>query len=229
MCSVVGVSVLDVQQKQLDLIVELFHQSAIRGKHATGIAYVIDDQINYDIYSKSADKVINKKLISKCLTKENNLYLIGHCRYSTSDLKYNQPIVQKTKALVHNGVISQELPEKWKSLYGYDCKTKNDSELMLHSDNPLLEFSNASISAIELYADQTVIAYRNGKRPLYYNKLSNGYIITSTADISVRSGLLRPLKLEMNTYFKIKKDLSVKKQIVDIPDSVDLQRKYRTV
>ena len=56
--------------------------------------------------------------------------MIGHCRYSTSDLQYNQPIYNDDYSIAHNGVVSQEMPERWKELYGYDCKTKNDSELI---------------------------------------------------------------------------------------------------
>jgi hypothetical protein len=38
--------------------------------------------------------------------------------------------------------------------------------------------------------------YRNGKRPLYYVKVSNGYFICSTADIALRAGLKKPVRCQ---------------------------------
>jgi glutamine phosphoribosylpyrophosphate amidotransferase len=128
------------------------------------------------------------------INEDGNLYLIGHCRYSTSDLRYNQPIQINDKvSIVHNGVISQELPENWKDLYGYETETHNDTELINHTLeaglNPLTEWADSSMAVIELHSDGMMVWYRNGKRPLYKTVLKNGNIITSTKDIVKRAGI----------------------------------------
>jgi glutamine phosphoribosylpyrophosphate amidotransferase len=124
--------------------------------------------------------------------------LIGHCRYSTSDLSYNQPLsLTDQLSIVHNGVVTQDPPETW-GRYGYPLETSNDSELLLQSiaagEEPLVAFPDASIAALELHSDGRMRWYRNGKRPLYMSATDNGYFVTSTRDIAVRSGLTNSVK-----------------------------------
>jgi glutamine phosphoribosylpyrophosphate amidotransferase len=122
--------------------------------------------------------------------------MIGHCRYSTSNLKYNQPIqVFDDLAIAHNGVIDQRPPIYWNE-YGYELQTANDSELVYQASHsgrePLEEFSEASMAVAELSASEGLRWYRNGKRPLYHSKERNGWFICSTLDIAVRAGLKNP-------------------------------------
>jgi len=127
-------------------------------------------------------------------------------------------------------VITQELPENWKELYGYACMTKNDSELILHSDDALREFSHMSMGVVELYLDKKIRVYRNGKRPLYLTTLQNGNIITSTSDIARRAGLDVPMEVPMNLYMTIDGDLTVQMERVLINDEFDFQKvEYETV
>ena len=121
------------------------------------------------------------------------LTLIAHCRYSTSDLNDNQPIHTKHDALVHNGVISQESPDKWKSLYGITTKSHNDSELLFRSrlsgHDPFKTWPDASIAAVELSVGGGMRFYRNGKRPLFYAQAKGLLAVFSTQDIGERAGL----------------------------------------
>jgi len=189
MCAVIGVILKQPTEAQLLIVKRVFLESKIRGLHATGISYLKNNEIITIRESIPADQFVNRYFnnLSEFINSDGNLYLIGHCRYSTSDLEFNQPLYNKEKSIVHNGVISQEFPEKWKSIYGYDCITKNDSELILHSNNPLKEFKDMSMGVCELNTNKTLKAYRSGKRPLYITELSNGFIITSTKDIVKRS------------------------------------------
>jgi asparagine synthetase B (glutamine-hydrolysing) len=156
---------------------------------------------------------------------DGNLYLIGHCRYSTSDLEFNQPMFCQGKSIVHNGVITQELPENWKELYGYDCITKNDSELVLHSNDPLREFSHMSMGVVELYKQKKIRFYRNGKRPLYLTSIPSGCIITSTADIAIRAEAGGdPVEVMMNHYITFDDKLAMTIERVIIDDAVDYQK-----
>ena len=227
MCAVIGAIVKQPTADDFEMIKRVFLESKIRGMHATGISFLpawSDDQIETYKEPVPADRFswINK--LEDCVASDGNLYLIGHCRYSTSDLAYNQPMVatDNTKSIVHNGVITQELPENWQELYGYDTLTTNDSELILHSEDPLKEFDHMSMGVIELKNDKTLRFYRNGKRPLYLTCLDNACIITSTKDIAVRAGLGNSAKALFNTYVTIDSELaSIFERVVT--NKIDLQ------
>lgn len=183
MCAIIGA----VLSKDFDQLCSVFIESSIRGLHATGLSYVKGGKV-YTEKAPVPAKDFNYDW-EKYVNEDGKLYLIGHCRYSTSDLEYNQPISNETRSIVHNGVITQEMPENWLSHYGYECETKNDSELVLKSDNALLEFPDASMAVCELFNDKRIVAYRNGKRPIYMTTLDDGVIFTSTKDISKRAGI----------------------------------------
>ena len=188
MCAVIGISIHDVSESDIELIKRIFLESRIRGKHATGVSYIKGDAIVTFSLPVPADEFIQQFDFHEAIDN-GDINLIGHCRYSTSDLEYNQPIANGNKAIVHNGVISQELPENWEELYGIKCETKNDTELLLRTEgNPFAAWPNASISAIVLYPNKLRV-YRNGKRPLYETVVENGFILTSTKDIARRAGV----------------------------------------
>ena len=221
MCAVVGTIVQNPSSDQLEMIKRVILESKIRGMHATGISYVKNNSIVTQRLPVSADKFPFD--FESYLNEDGNLYMIAHCRYSTSDLEYNQPLFHDDKSIVHNGVITQELPENWKELYGYDCMTKNDSELVLHSDDPLQEFPNMSMGVCELRVDKTLRAYRNGKRPLYLTTFNNGCIITSTKDIPYRAGVDGfTTEFLMNTYVTFDEHLAMMVDAKKI-DAVDYQ------
>jgi len=222
MCSVIGAIIKKPHAEDFLMLHRVFLESKIRGLHATGIAYVKNNEIVIDKRPVPADEFPFN--FPSYVNEDGNLYLIGHCRYSTSDLEFNQPIGNQDQAVVHNGVITQELPENWKELYGYTCTTKNDSELILHSDSPLEEFPDMSMGVCELTSDKKLLVYRNGKRPLYLTSISNGCIITSTADISKRAEVPGfPINILMNHYFTFDERLAMTIEKVNIEDAVDLQ------
>ncbi len=191
MCSVIGIYLKNVTSDNLNLVEDVFIQSSIRGLHATGVSYLKNNKIHTVIEPVSALEFIEKHDIEQFINEDGNLAMVGHCRYSTSDLNYNQPMFNDNVSIVHNGVITQEPPENWESLYRYSCKTKNDSELVLKSiergREPLDEWSDSSMSVCELHLNGNIRFYRNRKRPLSYADVHNGYIVSSTRDILVRS------------------------------------------
>ena len=222
MCAVIGAILLEPTKQDFEMLERVFHESKIRGMHATGLAYVKDGTVHIERKPVPADQFEFKW--KDYLNEDGNLYLIGHCRYSTSDLEFNQPLGYDLKAIVHNGVITQELPENWREIYGYDCITKNDSELVLHSDDPLQEFNHMSMGVCELIGSKKLRFYRNGKRPLYLTNIPNGCIITSTSDIVKRAivdGF--PTEVLMNHYITFDEQLAMMIERVDIADAVDLQ------
>lgn len=222
MCSVIGAILKEPRAEDFLMLHRVFLESKIRGMHATGIAYVKNNEVIIDKRPVPADEFPFN--FPSYLNEDGSLYLIGHCRYSTSDLEYNQPIGHAGHAIVHNGVITQELPENWKQLYNYDCETKNDSELVLHSVSPLEEFPDMSMGVCELTNDKKLLTYRNGKRPLYLTSIPNGCIITSTADIATRAEVGGfPVNILMNHYITFDENLAMNIEKVNIADAMDLQ------
>lgn len=226
MCAVIGVKLLNVTRHDIEMVKDVFIESKIRGKHATGISYIKNGKIHTIKEPIPSDEFFEKYDISD-FVDNGNMTLVGHCRYSTSDLEYNQPMTREGLSVVHNGVITQELPENWEEIYGYKCLTKNDSELLLYSEDPLTEFSHMSMGVCELRQDETIRFYRNGKRPIYFTEFHNGVIITSTSDIAYRAGLQEngtraSFLLDMNQYVLINKDGSKTTKRVEL-DSKDLQ------
>jgi glutamine phosphoribosylpyrophosphate amidotransferase len=225
MCAVIGTIICNPSDDQLEMIRRVFLESKIRGMHATGISFIgKDGTIQTHKEPVPADRFSMINNLSDCLADDGNLYMIGHCRYSTSDLEYNQPLYHNDKSIVHNGVITQELPENWKELYGYDCITKNDSELVLHSEDPLQEFPDMSMGVCELRTDKTLRSFRNGKRPLYLTTFNNGCIITSTKDIPHRAGVDGfTTEFLMNTYVTFDEHLAMMVERKEIVGEVDYQ------
>jgi glutamine phosphoribosylpyrophosphate amidotransferase len=194
--------------------------------HATGISYVKHGKIITEKRPVPADEFPFN--FPSYVNEDGSLYMIGHCRYSTSDLEFNQPIANENLSVVHNGVITQELPEKWKELYGYDCETKNDTELILHTAedciSPLVRWKDSSLAVVELHVDKVIRFYRNGKRPLYLTSISNGCIITSTADVPKRAFVPGfPINTLMNHYITFDDQLAMTIEREVIEDEVDLQ------
>ncbi len=226
MCAVIGAYIENPSSRDLVMLADVFRESSIRGLHATGISWVKDKQIHSHIDAVPATKFLESLDLKNCINEDGNLYLIGHCRYSTSDLAYNQPLWNDDISIVHNGVVSQEMPENWERLYGYICKTRNDSELIVHTlqanKSPLEEFPDSSMAVIELYKEKKLRFYRNGKRPIYFTSLRNGGIITSTKDIALRADLVDPVEIPMNQYTTIAKNV-FKKEFVTIESAKDLQ------
>ncbi len=225
MCAIIGAVVKQPTANDFQLLKRVFHESKIRGMHATGISYVKNIQVFTEKLPVPADQFPFK--FSEYVNEDGNLYLVGHCRYSTSDLEYNQPIANSNLSVVHNGVITQELPENWEELYGYKCETKNDTELLLHTIegnvSPLERWQDASLSVCVLSSNKTLKVFRNGKRPNYLTFIPNGVIITSTRDIPKRAGIELPtMETPLNTYLTFDDQVTMMVEKTDI-ESKDLQ------
>ena len=227
MCAIIGAIIKDPTKDNFNMIRRVFHESRIRGMHATGMSILYNNKIMTFKEPVPADKFRHLDDLEEMLNVDGTLYLIGHCRYSTSDLSYNQPLANNSKSIVHNGVITQELPENWNKFYSYVFETKNDSELVLHSDDPLTEFPDASMAVCELYEDGRLRFYRNGKRPLYLTSIENGSIITSTQDVPRRAEVGgMTMDVLMNHYMTFDGDLALLIEKVTVPMAIDYQHEF---
>lgn len=207
MCGVLGITIADFNERDYGFIRSLFQQSMIRGKHATGVSYVKNGKVHTIKEPIPADEFIGKQNLETWRNEDGNLYCIGHIRYSTSDLRYNQPFATDELGIVHNGVISQEPPSTWRQLFGYETETANDSELVLRAmekdDNPLTVFNPASMAVCVIHADKRLSAFRNHERPLYYYSDERVTIFASTKDILKRTGFPRPEKTRMFEIYNV--------------------------
>ena len=208
MCAIIGAVLVKPTETDIETLRNVFRESEIRGMHATGLSYVRDNEIFTERVCVPAGEFVENFEFEQIINEDGNIYMIGHCRYSTSDLHYNQPLYNQSISVVHNGVIIQELPENWKKLYGFDCNTRNDTELLLktveNGENPLLKWSEASISACELHSDKTFKFYRNGKRPLQVKIMGDSVIVASTKNIFIRAGVENSIDSPMNTVYTLK-------------------------
>lgn len=203
MCSVVGAILDNPSSEDVNTLKQVFLESEIRGKHASGLVW-FSDKLNLVREPICISELLKKFDLNNTIY-HNKIRLIGHIRYSTSDLKYNQPIGNDEEGyIVHNGVISQVDSKKWKDLYGYDCKTKNDSELLFHSlinkKNYNKEFPGCSVSALTIDKEGNIKNFRNSLRPQWKGFISSGVIIASTKNILLRSGITKVEKVISSDY-----------------------------
>lgn len=192
MCAIVGAYLKHPTINQIETLKRLFIESQIRGRHQTGLAYRVGNKIKRFVVEGDGEALVAQFDWDQFVDIPV-LELTGHNRYSTSDLRYPQPIqVFDDFALAHNGVVTQDSPGVW-GRYGYDLVTANDSELLYQcsyaGNEPLTEFSEASMAVCELHGKKGLRWYRNAKRPLYMVTAENGFFICSTKDIAKRAGL----------------------------------------
>lgn len=199
MCGIIGFSSKNITEQDIDALRKVMIESRIRGKHASGIAWSDGLSIRSKVLPVPIDKLVQEFDLHS-LIRGGQISLIAHARYSTSDIKYNQPIIGDTMAIAHNGVITQDSPENWEKSYGFKCETHNDSELLLRAlekeKQPDEVFPGSSIAAVILTKDGQIKAIRNGLRPLWQGRIGDGIVYASTYDILLRSGVkdIRKLK-----------------------------------
>lgn len=192
MCGIIGCYSTRVDDGVIETLKKLMIESSIRGKHASGVSWYDGNKIQSIVKSVPINELVNTLPFDK-FVYNGCISLIAHARYSTSSIKWNQPLIGEHIAIAHNGVITQTDPQHWKSEYGYDCKTENDSELLLraieHGDKIYEVFPDSSVSVVVLSNSGIVDAYRNDYRPLWEGEIQSGYVYASTQDILRRSGI----------------------------------------
>jgi glutamine phosphoribosylpyrophosphate amidotransferase len=203
MCGIIGFYSKSVVDKDLNILKKVLIESRIRGKHASGLAWFNGKSISAIVEPIPIDELAEKTSLGNLMYEKGKMSLIGHARYSTSDIRFNQPLVGKNIAIAHNGVITQVDPERWKDLYGYTCDTSNDSELLLQSMEKyrtihsiqknfgeiLKEFDGSSIASVVLDNKGDIIGLRNSIRPLWRGTIGKGIVYASTFDILNRAGV----------------------------------------
>ncbi len=225
MCGIIGVELDHIMAAQMTKIKELIHQSSIRGIHATGFSYLKNGRVETISQHGTPAQLFEHQNIEACI-QNAKLCLIAHTRYSTSDLKYNQPIGSGQMAICHNGVISQADPTLWPQQFGLQPRTANDSELILKclekgECHPLVKFKGSM--AVCILTPEGVLAFRNHERPLWFNQEENGVVFASTRDILFRSGFEHPQRCEMFCEYLVDDGMLIRNPYPIPEGTVDLQ------
>jgi hypothetical protein len=199
MCGIISAYIEQPTARDIETLKALFIEGQIRGRHQTGLAYKDGTKIKRFVVEGDGKKLVEEFNWRQLLELET-LELIGHNRYSTSDLRYPQPIqVFDDFSLAHNGVVTQEPAGTWHR-FGYELSTSNDSELLYQSryagNEPLVEFPTATMTVCELHLKQGLRWYRNGGRPGYLVKNKGKFFVCSTADIARRAGLKNAKRMQ---------------------------------
>ena len=212
MCAVIG-----MQSKNLvdiDLFKKIMIESMIRGKHATGISWVENGDVKTISEPVSADKFNYPDIKTKTI--------IGHCRYSTSSLKHNQPIIGNNISIAHNGVITQINPEKWAEIYNCNFNTECDSEI-------ILRMWEKGKHALQLEGSMAVIIltklnmqfFRNEERPMYFAKDNENFYVVSAKNILERCNIKNIKKTEACMHYEVESN-NIKSKLIRKPKK-DLQ------
>ena len=178
----------------LDLVQRCLLQAAVRGTHATGLAWLEDGGLHMEKAPVPARDFVEHFDLSRLAEGEQALSLVAHTRYSTSDLAWNQPLEDDELALVMNGVISQDAPHTWPLAEVAPYATGNDAEVaMRFAKNDCRGQMPGSFAIVELWRTGAMLAYRNGYRPLYKARACGGWVVASTFDMLSRCGVTASL------------------------------------
>jgi|TARA_R100000479_G_scaffold145757_1_gene81190 glucosamine 6-phosphate synthetase-like amidotransferase/phosphosugar isomerase protein len=201
MCGVVGFSCDAPQAAHYELLKRIMRESKIRGLHSFGVAYV-DDGIK-----------VNKVHDLDELDIPQATRIIFHNRYSTSgdylDHENNQPLSNKSTALVFNGVLDMRTKDEMEAAYNVTLSCDNDGALLLElcNDDPeeMLQWTkerNASFAGLVLSSSNVLTAFRNANRPLWLATYQGGLYFASTRDIFMRAEpSLDPIELKPDTLY----------------------------
>lgn len=199
------------KQKANKLFTELLKSTEVRGRHATGVAFLYDNEAA--IYKAPIGAIeLSKRKTFKDLMKNNNTVCIGHCRYATSgdpkENANNHPFISKSNrfVFVHNGRVGsldKALNSKWGDSIQAKIESDTDSEYLLRAIEALFEDEGISVmkaikDSVSLFPEaeascvlldvntKTLYAWRNYVRPLWMfnaTKLTGTHLITSTKAI----------------------------------------------
>lgn len=211
MCGIIGFHGKNTTNN-LEAIHNLLYQSKIRGLHSSGVSYLFNGDIKTIKEEIPADQFLRKNWenISKDLSSQKEILLVGHTRYSTSELGYPQPISSANGSIVLNGVITQSEFHEWKDLYKINTDnyaTQNDAEIMLDFlENRTIEelYSIHPFSSAICYLDkskQKIIFFRTNDRPLHGFQLEEGVGFCSTKEILNRAEISSLLDWEVSAGF----------------------------
>lgn len=205
MCGIFGAIIIKPTDEDLRKIERLFLALESRGTHATGCAWAKDRYVHVEKEGIPARHFVDCVLrLDQMIDERGNLHMVGHTRYTTSNIFDHQPIGDDHHVIAHNGIITQRDPVNWKRRFGLTTRTQNDSELIYavqhqKQTHPLefKRFQNSTIGVVELTSLGTLIGYRNFGRPLWTAYDPKKYaVFASTGEALLEAGFKDPVMCE---------------------------------
>lgn len=127
MCGICGLLDGTTSPVEVDPIIEMFIETEMRGKDASGFAANVEEKIWYYREPVKSSELVKKVKDLKIAEAQT---WIGHCRLAThgpaKNNENNHPFVDKGLALIHNGVIvnHEEVGEELGLEYKGQCDTE---------------------------------------------------------------------------------------------------------
>lgn len=231
MCGILGyIEKNDAKAKNyLKKINKLFLASESRGKEASGISFLYDNNIKVIKSQLPASKLIKTEKyqnLFKNLKPKNRLALIGHARLATNGTmennNNNQPIIKKNLIGVHNGIVVND-NELWEKFPDLNREFEVDTEIFLSLTDYFLHKDKTIISAIRKTYEQIegtasiAIMFRNCE-----------YILLATNNGSLYGGYARDKNFfafasEFNILKKILPEANIKQIKADKGALINLQ------
>ncbi len=189
MCGICGVRQLGHgDNRAAHLFEKLLVECQIRGRHSTGVATVVGNQVYSDKMTVAASDFVETTLWQD-MKRQPILAFIGHTRYSTSGdvtVRNAQPLNNRKLALVHNGLVSMAEQSEFERQYQMRTATSNDSEIILRAvmeaGQTEPSFDNAVAYGLERVAEVEAPIYALG-------------FLTANNGLTVVCDHLRPLWL----------------------------------
>jgi len=187
MCSIIGWN----GSFDEDVVESLCYNSRIRGLHAFGYSYVLNNQV-------IVKKFLQYEQFITSLKSDKPNKFIAHFRYSTSggykDENNNQPITRDNLSMVFNGVLDMRNKSDMQEAYNVEMSTDNDGELAvihkLKSEQSFIEFvKNKSFAGAFIDSSGEIQVFRNINRPAHIGEYKGTKVLASTKDILRRSGI----------------------------------------
>lgn len=175
------------------LILQLLHESRIRGLHAFGVSLRKTPKERFQTV-----RTFTLPDAEQYIAENDFCELIGHCRYDTSgdwhEISNNQPIVIGDSILAFNGVVRMSTKEEYEAEFEREYTTANDGEIVLRmfADEDrapayaLLSERRVSFAGV-VHVNGRSLAVRNERRPLWEARIDDARFVFSTLDIWQRA------------------------------------------
>lgn len=224
MSAIVGLYEPQPYNNTRDVLLRVTRESRIRGTHAFGLAYT-DAETPEPVVRKFYDYQHVENFI-RTFELRPELRFLFCARYSTSgshlDHRNNQPLHLHGIVMAFDGVIDMGTQAEMTDRHGRIMSADNDGELVLNEIRRLSVSAESqpyhmlaalpSITANRPFAglflaNGRMVAFRNGRRPLWHNQGIEGVmpvVYASTSDILARAHIgamqrrsMQPLVLDV--------------------------------
>lgn len=210
MCGIFGI----ISSKEAKLSKDFLEKSTLkllklsenRGKDASGISFIGNNQLDVLKLNVKASKLKQTRLFKSILKtkldnfENENFIVFGHCRMETNGSNFNhnnnQPVITNDSSLIHNGII-----------VNYDSIFQNSSEIHQEFDvdseviSKILDLNISKGKSFNDAAKDLFSKIKGNASIAYYNVKTNKLLLGSN------NGSLYIAKIENATFFASEKNM----------------------